>query len=221
MSGGVMAGDTGAATLTEGSQAVAAEGIRGSGAGAGAGNSSGANSGANSGASGAIPVTTLAGAGVLSQAGAAEVAVAGASDLPGDRSGGAPGQNGDGAPGPYGSRHLDPGTGRALGSTNGSPGVESGEAPGLNSGWTPGSNGNPWVGNQVGVFHGQMRHRRLLCQHQRLHPSTMIRLKVVRRRVYLGLLRGGRGGVFTPPDWHLSSENYRCGECVSELTGQR
>ncbi|CAN0057940.1 unnamed protein product [Choristocarpus tenellus] len=63
-----------------------------------------------------------------------------------------------------------------------------------------------------------MRHKRLLCPHGRLHPSTVPRLKLLTRATYRGLLEDG--GV-PMPDCHLSGEDYRCDVCMAEVIGQR
>lgn len=69
----------------------------------------------------------------------------------------------------------------------------------------------------AGVFSGPMRHLPLLCEHGGVHPTSVSRLKLVTRRVYLGLL--GEGGM--PPDHHLTATNYRCEQCIRNHIGQK
>lgn len=73
-------------------------------------------------------------------------------------------------------------------------------------------------GSRASVFVTPMRHAHLLCEHGRVHPNSVSRLKLVTRKVYEGLLE--EEGM-PPPDHHLTATNYRCEHCVRDHIGEK
>lgn len=72
--------------------------------------------------------------------------------------------------------------------------------------------------SEAAVFTEPIRNLGLLCEHGKLHPSSLSRWKIVTREVYEGLLEGQGIG---PPDCHVSSANFRCEDCVRDYIGRK
>lgn len=72
--------------------------------------------------------------------------------------------------------------------------------------------------SEATVFAEPIRNLGLLCEHGKLHPSSLSRWKIVSREVYEGLLEGQGIG---PPDCHVSSANFRCEDCVRDYIGRK
>lgn len=68
------------------------------------------------------------------------------------------------------------------------------------------------------VFAEPIRNSGLLCEHGKLHPSSLSQWKIVTREVYEGLLEGQGMGL---PDCHVSSANFRCEDCVRDYIGRK
>lgn len=73
-------------------------------------------------------------------------------------------------------------------------------------------------GSPGGIFSEPMRNRPIVCDHGRLHPASVSRLKLVTRDVYEGIV--SEEGM-SPPDRHITSSNFRCEHCVRDHIGQK